>query len=183
MKTIVLHASRYGSTKAIAEFIAERLCLQGILADARSIGVDSDPGDYDAIVLGSAVYMQHWMDEAVEFVRRHRIVLMNRPVWLFSSGPLELSPEVVLANNLKPEPKDIPELQGAIHPRDHRIFFGALDPRKLGFKHRALRKLPAARAILPEGDFRNWKEIEAWADGIAQALESQHAASESGKEG
>ncbi|TFG67114.1 MAG: protoporphyrinogen oxidase [Methanomassiliicoccus sp.] len=182
MKTVVFYASRYGSTKAIAEFIAEKLCLQGILAEARSTGMDSNPEDYDAIVIGSAVYMQHWMDEAVEFVQKHRAVLMNRPVWLFSSGPLELSPEIVLENNLRLEPKDIPELQGAINPRDHRIFFGILDPMKLGFKHRVLRKLPAAHAILPEGDFRNWNEIEAWANGIARALESLHVASESGRE-
>ncbi len=41
-------------------------------------------------------------------------------------------------------------------------------------------KLPAARAALPEGDFRDWKDIEAWANGIAQALEAPQAASEAG---
>ena len=38
-----------------------------------------------------------------------------------------------------------------------------LDPTKLGFSERAIRKLPAARALLPEGDFRDWTEIDAWA--------------------
>ena len=33
-----------------------------------------------------------------------------------------------------------------------------------------IRKLPAARALLPEGDFRNWDDIEAWAGDIARAL-------------
>jgi menaquinone-dependent protoporphyrinogen oxidase len=33
-----------------------------------------------------------------------------------------------------------------------------------------MRKLPAARAVLPEGDFRDWRTIEAWADEIATAL-------------
>ena len=45
-----------------------------------------------------------------------------------------------------------------------------LKPGRLGFAHRALRKLPAARAVLPEGDFRDWDEIEAWAGSIARAL-------------
>jgi menaquinone-dependent protoporphyrinogen oxidase len=40
-------------------------------------------------------------------------------------------------------------------------------------------KLPAARAALPEGDFRDWKDIEAWTSSIAQALEASHPASES----
>jgi hypothetical protein len=55
-------------------------------------------------------------------------------------------------------------------PRGHHVFFGALDPRKLTFAERSLRKLPAARAALPEGDFRDWPEIDDWAAGIAREL-------------
>jgi menaquinone-dependent protoporphyrinogen oxidase len=31
--------------------------------------------------------------------------------------------------------------------------------------------MPAARDALPEGDFRDWPEIEAWAAGIARDLQ------------
>ena len=180
MKTIVVYASKYGSTKGIAEFITEKLLQQGTQAEARNIDEVPNPGDYDALVVGSAVYMGHWMDEAVEFVRRNRAVLANRRVWLFSSGPLQLGPEISSLSSPKLEPKEIAELREAIHPRDHKIFFGALNPNKLRFKHRALRKLPAARAILPEGDFRDWNDIEAWANAIARALEAPCEAAESG---
>jgi menaquinone-dependent protoporphyrinogen oxidase len=128
-----------------------------------------NPGDYDAIVVGSAIYMMHWLKEAVEFVRRNRAVLANRPMWLFSSGPLGSDAST---NDPKLEPKEIAELREAINPRDHRIFLGALDGSKLGFAHQMTRKLPVARGVLPEGDFRNWNDIEAWARGIAQALEA-----------
>ena len=57
-------------------------------------------------------------------------------------------------------PKEIPEFTEALHPRGHHVFFGALDPAKLTFAERSLRKLPAARAALPEGDFRDWPEID-----------------------
>jgi menaquinone-dependent protoporphyrinogen oxidase len=60
----------------------------------------------------------------------------------------------------------------SIHPRDHHVFFGGLDSSKLSLAHRMIRKLPAARAILSEGDFRNWKDIEVWAMNIARALEA-----------
>jgi menaquinone-dependent protoporphyrinogen oxidase len=30
--------------------------------------------------------------------------------------------------------------------------------------------MPAARTLFPEGDFRNWNDIDAWATGIARAL-------------
>jgi menaquinone-dependent protoporphyrinogen oxidase len=46
----------------------------------------------------------------------------------------------------------------------------ALNPSKLGFSHRAARLIPAARAVLPEGDFRNWAAIDAWAESIASEL-------------
>src|SRR6266536_3594454 len=55
------------------------------------------------------------------------------------------------------------------------VFFGALDPGKLSFAERSLRKLPAARAMLPEGDFRDWAEIETWpADRKSTRLNSSH---------
>jgi len=172
MKAIVVYASKYGSTKGIAEFIAEKLRQQGTQAEVRHVDEVHNPGDYDALVIGSAVYMMHWLKEGVEFVRRNRAVLSNRAVWLFSSGPLVLGSGITSTNDPKLEPKEIAEFREAINPRDHRIFFGALDPSKLGFAHRMTRKMPAARAILPEGDFRDWKDIEAWASSIARALEA-----------
>jgi menaquinone-dependent protoporphyrinogen oxidase len=57
-----------------------------------------------------------------------------------------------------------------IHPREHHVFFGALDPGRLTFTGKTLRRLPAARAMMSEGDFRDWTEIEVWARSIAEEL-------------
>ena len=182
MNAIVVYASKYGSTKGISEFIAEKLQQRGILAEVRDVEAVHDLGGFDAFVIGSAVYMGHWMKEATEFVRRNRSVLAGRPVWLFSSGPLGTETKDAQGRELivVAEPKEIAEFREAITPRDHRVFFGALDSSKLGVAHRMTRKLPAARATLPEGDFRDWKDIEAWASSIAQGLEALRRASESG---
>lgn len=88
MKTVVVYASKYGSTKGIAEFIAEKLRQHGTQADAQEVSQVHNLEDYDAFVIGSAVYMAHWLKEATEFVTRNRAVLASHPVWLFSSGPL-----------------------------------------------------------------------------------------------
>jgi menaquinone-dependent protoporphyrinogen oxidase len=169
MKTVVVYASKYGSTKGIAEFITETLRQQRTRAEVQQVDVVHNPADYDAFVIGSAVYMMHWLKEAMEFVMQNRTVLASRPVWLFSSGPLGTEAKDAQGRELRvvAEPKEIAELREAINPRDHRVFFGALDSSKLGFAHRMTRKLPAAHAMLPEGDFRDWKEIEAWASSIA----------------
>ncbi|HII41131.1 MAG TPA: protoporphyrinogen oxidase [Thermoplasmata archaeon] len=180
MRIVIVHASKYGSTREIAEFIAEKLGHRGLEAEAQSAGPVPDLEGFGAVVVGSAVYMGHWMPEAVDFVQRNRAVLADRPVWLFSSGPLQLAPGDSALDDPELVPTEIPALIEAVHAREHRIFFGALDPAKLAFKHRALRKLPAARAILPEGDFRNWHSIEAWANDIARALQSPGIAVGSG---
>lgn len=49
---------------------------------------------------------------------------------------------------------------------EHRLIAGELDKRKLGAMGRSV-----ARAVhAPEGDFRDWDAIEAWAKEIAVAL-------------
>jgi menaquinone-dependent protoporphyrinogen oxidase len=58
------------------------------------------------------------------------------------------------------EPKEMAEFVDAVHPKQHRVCYGVLDPDKLGFGERLIGKLPAGRDLLPEGDFRDWSEIE-----------------------
>ena len=159
-------AGRVGSDPCV-----DRHRTQSVAAVVQRAG---DPTDYDAVVIGSAAYYFHWMKKATEFVRRNRATLAERPVWLFSSGPLgtktidEQGRDVCAVT----VPKEIEEFRGAIQPRDHRVFFGALDREKLGFAHRLMLKLPMNRdnAIFPLGDFRDWDDIEAWAGKIAHAL-------------
>jgi menaquinone-dependent protoporphyrinogen oxidase len=127
---------------------------------------------YDAFVIGSAAYYFHWMKEATEFVRRNRDWLAQRPVWLFSSGPLGSDEMDAKGRNPRETlvPKEFAELREAIHPQDTQIFFGALDYRHFGFPERVFAKQ------MPQGDFRDWSDIDAWAEEIARALAPTGAA-------
>ncbi len=179
MSILVAYASKHGATAGIAERIAERLRTAGLEAEARPVNAVRNPAAYDAFVIGSATYMFRWMKEAAEFVGRNRALLATRPVWLFSSGPLGTDATDKEGQDLRvvSAPRELPELQAAIHARDHRVFFGAFDPRMkaIGFTERLVLMMPAARAAFPEGDFRDWAEIEAWADGIAHELAPEPA--------
>jgi len=172
MSVLVVYASKHGATRGIAGRIAAGLRTAGCQAEVRSVQDAGDLAAYDAFVIGSAAYESHWRKEATEFVRRNTEVLAARPVWLFSSGPLGTGPADAKGRDLRTVtvPKEIPEFTQALHPRGHHVFFGALDPGKLTFAERSLRKLPAARAALPGGDFRDWPEIDDWAAGIARDL-------------
>jgi menaquinone-dependent protoporphyrinogen oxidase len=172
MSILVAYGSKHGATEQIAERIAESLREAGHDADARAVQEAGDLADYDGFVLGSAAYMGHWLKDARAFVHNNRDVLVTRPVWLFTSGPLGTEATNAQGVDLRTsaEPEELPELQETIHPQDHHVFFGVLDPGKLSFSERSLRKLPSAHAILPEGDFRDWDEIQDWAYGIAMAM-------------
>src|SRR4029079_13512431 len=86
MKVLVAYESKHGSTKAIAERTAKTLSPHGVTASARLSEEVVHPGEYDAYVIGRAVYYGGWMKEAVAFVRDHEFWLVDKTVWLFSSG-------------------------------------------------------------------------------------------------
>jgi menaquinone-dependent protoporphyrinogen oxidase len=161
MAILVAYASKHGSTQGIAERIAEKLRQLGIQAEARPVEEVSDPGSYQALVIGSAIYYGSWLKEATEWVRRNWAVEASLPMWLFSSGLLGTE-----VQDTEPQPKEMAEFREAIAPRDQRIFFGALDSSRLSFAERMMVK--AVRA--PAGDFRDWQAIEDWAASIARDL-------------
>ena len=116
---------------------------------------------YDAAIIGSAVYAGNWLPAATAFVERERVRLAAVPVWLFSSGP-------VGAEHPQPEgdPKQLAEVQATIGVREHRIFAGKLDKHDLNLAERVITRVVGA----PDGDFRDWDAIRAWAREIAAAL-------------
>ena len=161
MTVLVAYASKHGSTQEIAQRIAEHLRQLGIQAEARPLEEVSDPGSYEALVIGSAIYYGSWMKEATEWVHRNQAVLAKLPVWLFSVGPLGAE-----GKDAEQQPKEMAEFQQAIRPREQRVFFGALDHQRLSFAERMVVK--AVRA--PEGDYRDWEAIDAWSASIARDL-------------
>jgi menaquinone-dependent protoporphyrinogen oxidase len=173
MHVLVTYASRHGATQGIAERIAETLRSAGLEAEALPATSVKSLAGYDAFVIGSAAYMFRWLKEATTFVRRNRVILAAKPVWLFSSGPVG-GPTDAKGRDQKIAaiPKDIAELTKAVNARDHHVFFGAYwwDRKPIGFAERFVSHMPAAKEGLPEGDFRDWPEIDDWAAGIARDL-------------
>lgn len=160
MKVLVCAASKYGATseiaQAVADVLAERGCTVTVLSPQKVSAVE----EFDAVVLGSAVYMGRWMKPARELAERSAGALAARPVWLFSSGPV--------GEPAKPadNPVDVTKVRQASKARDHQIFTGKLVKKHLSFPDRAI----ASATRVQEGDFRNWAQIRGWAAGIADAL-------------
>ena len=177
MNVLVAYATRHGATAGIAEQIATTLCEEGIQAEARPVEDVTDLEGYDAVVLGGAAYMFHWLKAARTFAHEHGAALRQLPVWLFSSGPLGTDEVDDEGRDVREaaRPKEFDELTELLRPRSEEVFFGAYDPQEkpIGVGERITRMMPAARAALPAGDFRDWDQIDAWAREIAQELASE----------
>jgi menaquinone-dependent protoporphyrinogen oxidase len=160
MTVLVAVASKYGATREIAEAIAHALAGRGVAADVRAVDDVLDVGPYDAVVLGSAVYVGQWLDSARQFVEEHAETLAARPVWLFSSGPIGDPPRPA------DETVQIEAVLATTGARDHRVFPGKLDKKRLSVAERAV--VFAFRAA--EGDFRDRGAIAARAAHIADEV-------------
>ena len=160
MRVLVSAASRHGSTVEMATEIATVLTGAGLDAQVTPPDSVSSLDGWDAAVIGSAVYLGHWLAPARDLVDRLARELRERPVWLFSSGPIGDPP--MPADG----PEDIDEIVALVHPRGHEFFAGRIDRGRLGLGEKVITS--ALRA--PEGDFRPWTDVRAWAEGVARAL-------------
>ena len=117
MRILVTAASRHGSTLEMASALGKALTDIGLEVEVKPMHELDGVAGFNAVVLGSAVYMGRWLPEASDFVQRHAVELGARPVWLFSSGPVG-SPDP------KPvgDPTGIAELIAAVHARGHHTF-------------------------------------------------------------
>lgn len=160
ISVLVTYGTTNGSTAQIAESVADVLRKEGLVPDllpARSV-VDVTP--YDAVVVGGALYAARWHRDARRFLSRHGRQLAGRPLWFFSSGPLDASASE----------RDIPPVRGVrramvrLDARGHVTFGGCLEE---GAKGRI------AQSIVRNGkggDFRDFGAIEEWAARIADEL-------------
>jgi len=169
MRVLVVYASSYGSTKGIAERIADTIRREGLEVDLHSA---TDPlplvedGGYDGFVIGSAIHAGHWLKSGIEFVRNDVGVLRDAPAWLFSSGPVGDK----AVDEPQPDPKEIDEIRDLLHVRDHRVFGGAFDPETADLERINWIEKQIATHFIPVGDWRNWDDIESWANQIAVAV-------------
>ncbi|MFE1311849.1 flavodoxin domain-containing protein [Streptomyces sp. NPDC058755] len=159
-RVLVAYGTTNGSTAQIAETVAEALLKEGLTAQARPARSVTSVAPYDAVVVGGALYAGRWHRDARRFLRRHRRDLAERPLWLFSSGPLDASASE----------RDIPPVPGVRRAMDrltvieHATFGGCLEE---GAKGRI------AGMLLRDGkggDFRDVPAIEEWARHIAAGL-------------
>ena len=165
-RVLVTYASKHHSTAEIAEAISKILRqFDELQVDIKAVEIAESITPYDVIVLGSAVYAGQWQSVAADFLKQHEQELMQKFVWVFSSGPTgEGDPKTLIKGWEFPE--GLRPVIERIKPQDTMVFHGKLDPASLNVFERLVVKGVHA----PTGDFRDWKMIHDWALAIAHAL-------------
>ncbi|MFI8100764.1 flavodoxin domain-containing protein [Streptomyces sp. NPDC086023] len=159
-RVLVAYGTEHGATAGIAEQIGETLREDGLDAVVLPAGDVDDVRTYDAVVLGGAIYAGDWSGNAQRCAERNADSLRHRPVWLFSSGPLDRSAE---ERDIPPVPGVARQMQ-LIGAREHKTFGGSLTARTPGL---------LARSMLRQGkggDFRDPDRIRTWAHHISAEL-------------
>ena len=128
MTVLVAAASKHGATREIADAIARELARRDVSAEVWDVSEVDDLDRFDGVVLGSAVYMGHWLETARKFVERRGPDLAGKRTWLFSSGP------VGEPAHMPKEAQDVCDIENFLsstNALEHRLFSGKLDKSKL----------------------------------------------------
>ena len=171
-KILVAYASQYGSTGEVAGAIGGALCKTGMAADVRLVANVNNLSGYQAVIVGSPVQNDAWMDDAVGFVEANRDALSEVPVAYFlTCMTLGLDPQPGgrerMARVLAHVREQVPE----VVPVDEGLFAGTIP---VGYVSPILAGAYQALGYQEDDfqgiDFRDWDAIQAWAKGLGSKL-------------
>ncbi len=160
MHILVTAASKHGATNEVADAIARRFEGAAFTVDRIAPNDVDTVEPYDAVIVGSAVYILQWMPEAHDFMERFKDELQAKQVWAFSVG-MDGVPK-----HAPQDPTRVGPLLTHVNCRDLHRFPGRYKPSLLSLRERSVARL----AGVVEGDFRDWDAVDQWTDGIIAEL-------------
>ncbi|MCC7163725.1 MAG: flavodoxin domain-containing protein [Anaerolineae bacterium] len=168
---LVTYATRYGSTRQVAEHVAAVLREHALVVDVESVRSVRTLEGYDAVVLGAPIYIGSLHKDAQRFLSQHRETLSHVPVAIFALGPIHDDEKECQDARVELD-KEV----GKYHWRaliTVKVFGGKFDPSKLRFPDNLLTTLPASPLHgAPASDVRDWTAIRAWANELAVKLQA-----------
>ncbi len=163
---LVTYATRRGSTADVASRIGAALRRESAEVEVRPIAEVQALEPYRAVIIGSAVQLGRWLPEAASFLKRFEANLINTPVAYFTVCITlrDDTPENRRVVSAYHEPLlfDYPDIE----PVSIGMFAGALHYDKLAWYQRLYTRF----GRLPQGDWRDWQKIDAWAQSVLPLL-------------
>jgi menaquinone-dependent protoporphyrinogen oxidase len=173
-KILVTYATKYGSTTGVADSIASILREKSNQVDVMPVREVKSLAGYQAVVLGSPLYIGSILGDASKFLVRHQAGLMKIPYSFFVLGPLENTPEEQKSG--REQLDNVLKKLEWFKPASAESFVGAYDSTKLRFPDSLINLFPANPLKgRPATDNRNWDDIHAWAESLPSAMHLQTA--------
>ena len=158
---LVCYASGSGSTKEVAEAVADVLAERGARTTVMNVMEVQTLEPYEGVVVGSSIRAGHWLPEAAKFVADFRAELRLKKVAYFTMCLTMLNDEVEGRKRVLAYMQPILAVDKDIEPVGLGLFCGSMNP--------------ALKALVPNevfGDHRNWEAIKDWAYQTAGLLMS-----------
>ncbi|MDG7000103.1 MAG: nitric oxide synthase [Nitrososphaerota archaeon] len=177
MKSLVAYGTRYGSTSKIAAFIATILREEHIEVEVVELTNKERPSfdltEYDLIIVGSAIRMGKWTNEALDFIKRNERIIATKKAAFFVSCASAREPDKRSKARIDYLEKVI-DRYPLISPIALGLFGGYFDfTGNHGFFYRITIN-SFKRQLDREGvdtskpyDFRDWEAIEDWTRSVA----------------
>jgi menaquinone-dependent protoporphyrinogen oxidase len=159
-RVLIAYATYAGSTQEVAVEIGKVLGERGFAVDVIPVVENPPVGDYQFVLIGSAVHGSHWLSEAIDFVETNQTALNRVPVAFFSvclSGLAKNEASLAPARDTIFGP-----LRTFVTPMVEVLFAGKVDRRGVALG------LPDWLArFFPTLDFRDWDKIRGWAQELS----------------
>jgi flavodoxin len=192
-RALLVYATRHGSTRDVAEAVADELRARFSEVDVSEARSAPPPDGYDAVVLGAPMIMG-WHRKAKKYVKRHRDQLAGVPFALFVTAAsltddgLDAVHGVPVAKDawLVKKPRNADKLTrkeryalpahyvegiaaacGTARPRSIAFFAGSLDLTTMNIFEKLFVLLVIGAT---PGDGRHYDYIREWAAGLGETL-------------
>lgn len=159
-KILVAYASKCGATAEIADEITKMLCAGGLSAELKRADNITSLQGYEGVVLGTAIYMGNPLKEAIQFVEKFDTQMAYIPFAVFD---VCLTMKEKTSENEKTALGYLRSITDFAAPIKTGAFSGRINFTTLPPLYRMFAQADQA-GILAEGDFRDWKAINAWAE-------------------
>ena len=159
---LVCYASSYGTTQEVAEYIGKLLRHKGAAIDVKDIQTITQPENYDAVFIGSAIQYDTWMPVARNLVKNNAAFFKKIPVaYFFNCLTLAKRNEKTLAQANK-YADTVRAINPEIQPVSIGQFAGALKYSVLPIYFKLFFYILLKYVGLKEGDYRDWDAIKTW---------------------
>jgi menaquinone-dependent protoporphyrinogen oxidase len=163
-KVLVVYGTGSGCTIGVARQIGKTLAERGATVEVVSATEAPAPAGYDAVVVGSGVRAGNWHGPVESWVSANAATLKEKPVAFFTAC-LTMASDPSKRDEVRAYTDPVIKKSG-VEPVGIGLFAGWNQPKKFSFIERAILRMMKA----PEGDFRDFAAIGAWAAETAPKL-------------